>query len=426
MEEAVGISAFLTKTQGIGGRLKKEPEDFVVEEISADIEPEDDGRYTVARIRSRNWETNRLVRMMARTLRISRNKIRFGGTKDKRAITTQMFQFDHPAENVRKLDLKDVDVLEVFSTNKKMGMGDLYGNKFDVSVREIEMPLDIAYSTAFETASEVLEVGGFPNFFGIQRFGAIRPVTHLVGKHIVRGDLEEAVLTYVANPIEGEPDESFMARKALQENRDFSEALKTYPDRLSFEKAVLNCLVKDNEDYVGGLNQLPDNLLLMFIHAYQSHLFNSILSERMKRGHPISEPIVGDLVLPLDRFGLPDHENWILVKERNLEKVTKQVHVGKAFVSAVLFGTESVFAEGEMGDIERKIVDEEGLDKKDFHIKQIRRLSSKGTRREILASLEDIELQKDEDRLAFRFKLNKGCYATSLLREFMKTDARNY
>ncbi len=426
MEEAVGISVFLTKTEGIGGRLRKKPEDFVVEEISAEIEPEDDGRYTVARIRSENWETNRLVRKFARSLGISRRKIRFAGTKDKRALTTQYFQFEHPPENVRKINLQDVEILDVFRTNQKLEIGDLFGNTFSIVVKDIEMPLDEAYMSSFETGTSILETGGFPNFFGIQRFGALRPVTHVVGKHIIKGDFEEAVMTYVANPIEGEPEEAYDARKELQEDHDFATALKNFPERLSFEKAILNHLVKDGSDFIGALGQLPENLLLMFIHAYQSYLYNRILSKRMERGLLLNQPVIGDCILPLDRFGLPDHHNSILVRSRNLEKIAKQIANRKAFVSAVLFGTESEYAEGEMGEIEREVIEGEDLENEDFFVQQMRRLSSKGMRREILAPLDDIEIRKGEDSLAFGFELNKGCYATSLLREFMKTDPRNY
>ncbi|MCK4444794.1 MAG: tRNA pseudouridine(13) synthase TruD [Thermoplasmata archaeon] len=426
MEEAVGISVFLTKTQGIGGRLKSEPEDFVVEEISGDMEPEDEGKYTIAKVRSRNWETNRLVRKLARILRISRRRIRFAGTKDKRAITTQLFQFEHPMENVRTIDLKDVEILDLYLTNKKLEIGDLFGNRFNIVARDLEMPIEDAYSSSFETAADILETGGFPNFFGIQRFGAVRPVTHLVGRHIVKGDLEQAVMTYVANPIEGESEEAFEARRALQDDHDFGKALQNFPEKLSFEKAVLNHLVKDEDDYVGALNQLPGNLLLMFVHAHQSFLFNKVLSKRMEKELPLNEPTLGDYILPLDRFGLPDHNKWIAVKERNLEKATEQVRRRKAFVSSILFGTESEFSAGEMGEIEKGVIEDEGLQREDFFVQQMRRLSSKGTRREILAPLDDIEIEKREDSLVFSFQLNKGCYATCLLREFMKTNALNY
>jgi tRNA pseudouridine13 synthase len=426
MEETIGISVFLTDTPGIGGRLRKEPEDFIVDEISNELERVERGKYTAARIRSRNWETNRLVRQLARKLRISRRKIRFAGTKDKRAITTQLFQFDVLAEMVDSLSMADVEVLDVFQTDERLDIGDLYGNEFIVGVRDLEMPIDEAYDVSFETGSKIIEIGGFPNFFGVQRFGVIRPVTHLVGKHIIKGDFEEAVMTYVGNPIEGEHEDAFEARKALQEDRDYAKALVNFPEKLSFEKALLNHLVKNPDDFVGALGQLPENLLLMFVHAYQSYLFNKMLSLRMKEDIPLDIPTVGDLILPLNKYGLPDHNNSIPVRERNLEKVTDQAKRKRAFVSAVLFGTKSELAKGDMGEIEKKVIDEEGVENRDFFVGQMSRLSSKGMRREILAPMDEIEIHKTEDSVLFDFRLNKGCYATSLLREFMKADPTSY
>src|SRR2546422_5421122 len=95
MDEAVvGISGYLTRGEGLGGRIKASAEDFVVDEVSVDLPPSEEGRYTAARIRTRNWETNRLVRELARHLHIIPKRITFSGTKDRRAETTQIFGFD--------------------------------------------------------------------------------------------------------------------------------------------------------------------------------------------------------------------------------------------------------------------------------------------------------------------------------------------
>src|SRR6266511_2970855 len=106
-ESLVGIAATLTSAPGLGGRIKASAEDFVVEEVSVDLPRSDDGRYTAARLRTRNWETNRLVRELARALRISRKRISFAGTKDRRAVTTQLVQFEGPLELLDRLHLKD-------------------------------------------------------------------------------------------------------------------------------------------------------------------------------------------------------------------------------------------------------------------------------------------------------------------------------
>jgi tRNA(Glu) U13 pseudouridine synthase TruD len=113
LERDVGMEVYLTDEHGIGGRLKTLPEDFVVEEVPlAFPAPSAEGKYTVAALRVRNWETNRLMGELARRLGVPRETIFFAGTKDKRAITTQYVSLRAPEAQVRALDLKDVEVLE--------------------------------------------------------------------------------------------------------------------------------------------------------------------------------------------------------------------------------------------------------------------------------------------------------------------------
>ena len=165
---------------------------------------------------------------------------------------------------------------------------------------------------------------------------------------------------------------------------------------------------------------------MMFVHAYQSYLFNKILSERIRRGISIKEPQVGDLVLPLNKLNLPDHDNPILVTNDNLDKSLRNAREKKAFVSGLLYGTKSVFADGMMGEIEREIITRENIAKIDFQIVGLREASSKGTRRELLALCKDLIIEASDSEARFRFALNKGCYATALLREFMKADPSQY
>ena len=423
MERDLGIEGYLTTTPGVDGTVKASAEDFVVEEVSTPPLRDADGRFTIARIRVREWETNRLVRQLARSLHISRRRIGYAGTKDKRALTTQLFSFDRVEPGaMASLRLQDVEILETFRASRPLELGDLMGNRFRIVIRGLRTTVAKASETVQETTRQLQAAGGFPNFFGIQRFGSVRPITHQVGRHIVRGEFREAVETYVANPIEGEDPESFEVRAALQASGDVKGALHDYPRNYTFEKAILNHLAVHPNDDVGALRALPLNLLMMFVHAYQSFLYNRILSERMRRGLPIHEPIEGDLVLPADRCGRPDRERVIEVSGDNLERVAARCREGKAWVSAVLYGAQSVLAEGEMGEIERKTIAEEALRPEDFIIPDLPRISSKGTRREILAPFGNLQAQVVGDTLDLSVELTRGAYATCLVREYTKAE----
>jgi tRNA pseudouridine13 synthase len=431
VEKNIGIETFFTHFKGVGGKLRLHPEDFIVSEVSNYPPKTDNGKFTIADVTATNWETNLLVRELSNWLHISRQRIGFAGTKDKRAKTTRLMSFYNiPIDKLSEVKIKDVEIKNIYTSDHPVKIGNLIGNRFEITVSNIDKK--IKSDSVKDVVSFIEKYGGFPNFYGIQRFGIVRPITHVVGKYIVKGDFEKAVMSYIANPMEGEDEESYLLRKQLEKTHDFSEALKFYPNKLNFEKAMLNKLVVDPKDFVGALKELPRNLLTMFVYAYQSCLFNRILSERIRRKLPLNEAIVGDFVLPI-RKEIID-QNFIRVKENNINKVNKQVSKGKAVVSSVLFGSDSVFSDGEMGEIERGIIEGEKVDPRDFITPDIPYISSSGSRHPILAFVKDLdfkiindELNKNKKALTLKFVLQKGCYATSLLREFMKTDdIKNY
>lgn len=430
-EENIGIETFFTKELGIGGKLRSLPEDFIVKEIFLYPNRKENGLFTIAEISSRNWETNNLVREMSKRLHISRRRISFAGTKDKRACSTQLMSFYNiPEDKLSHIKIKDIVMENIYSSDRPIKIGDLYGNKFEITVRSIDR--NIKPKKIQNIATHLEKYGGFPNFYGVQRFGIMRPVTHVVGKHIIKGDFEKAVMSYISNPMAGENEDTYKLRDDLEKSYDFSKALQSYPNSLNFEKAILNKLITDPEDFVGALKELPKNLLTMFVSAYQSYLFNRILSERIRKNIPLNKAIAGDIVLPV-RKNVVDL-NGIMVTKSNIEKVNRQVSKNKAFVSGLLVGSDSIFSEGEMGEIEHKIVEKEKIDYRDFIIPEIPYLSSSGSRRSLLAmlnkmdwKLDNDELNKGKQALILKFELQKGCYATSLLREFMKSeDIQNY
>ncbi|MEF8879456.1 MAG: tRNA pseudouridine(13) synthase TruD [Candidatus Thermoplasmatota archaeon] len=426
-EKNIGIYTFLTSNcRGVGGSLRVCPEDFYVEEISVFPPEVDDGRFTIAKVESVNWETNHLVKVLSNRLGVSRKRISFAGTKDKRAKTCQLMSFYKiPCDDLLDLNIKDVDIEDVYRSERRVDMGNLVGNRFKVLVRNLRKTFSM--DDVRGVVEKIDDVGGFPNFFGVQRFGVVRPNTHVVGRYLVEGDVKEAVWCYIGNPMSDENEETYRVRKKLEETGDFSEALKSYPDYLGLEKAILNYLVKNPDGYVDALKELPKNLLTMFIYAYQSYLFNKMLSMRLERGLPLDRAVEGDIVLPV-RKGVLQKDELIGVNSYNLDKVNEQISKGKGFVSGMLLGYDSEFSKGEMGEIEHSVVDQEGLDSRDFVIPEMPFLSTSGTRRCLMAEVDDLnytfrsDSENDEKQLELSFELGKGCYATCLLREFMKAD----
>jgi len=425
-EADIGMRYYLSAADGTGGRIKTEPEDFIVKEISKHPDERPDGKYAIAEVTTRNWETNRLVRMLSRSMNMSRERIGFAGTKDKRAVTTQLMSFEVPDDAVGNVDLKDVSIGNVYRSNRSIQIGDLIGNSFEITVRGCTMPSADITDAIGSITSDIRALGGFPNYFGVQRFGTSRPITHVVGEKIVRGDLRGAVDVYLSRLSEFEFQDVTDARKLLADRSNIEEALRIMPKTMSYERIMAEHLLKHPDDDIGAISKLPTNLQMMFTHAYQSYLFNLMLSRRMEAGIPLNRPIVGDTVIPTDANRVPDHDKPITVTAKNMDLVERQLRSGKAFIAITLYGSESRFTDGEMGDIERNIVEREGITNENFIVPGLSSCSSRGNRREIICPMKDLSHTVDDTGYKVSFSLPKGNYATCLLREYMKSDMISY
>ncbi|MCQ2070234.1 MAG: tRNA pseudouridine(13) synthase TruD [archaeon] len=427
-EANIGMKYYFSESDGTGGRLKVSPDDFVVDEISIHPEPADGGKYTIAKVTARNWETNHMVRLMSRQLNMSRERISFAGTKDKRAVTSQLMSFECPPEQLGKLNLKDLNVTDTYTSKRKIQIGDLIGNRFDIRVTGITKPKDEVESIVGEVAAGVKKLGGFPNYFGVQRFGVMRPITHIVGEKIAKGDVEGAVMSYVCDPSVSASQDTKAAemREKLRNVDEWPELINEMPETMSFEKTMVQYIVDKPGDWTGAIACMPTNLQMMFIHAYQSYLFNLMLSERIARDIPLNRPIVGDVVVPLDADGIPDHDKQVLTTSKNIDMVERQLKLKRAYVTIALFGSDTLLAEGEMGEIERKVISENHIEEKDFVLTSLPHCSSTGSRREIVCPVKDLGYTIGDSTYNVSFSLPKGNYATCLMREFMKSEMTDY
>lgn len=430
-ERAAGMEVFYTETPPLGGRLRKRAEDFVVEEVGTRPRETPSGKHLAVCIRLTNWEHNAFIRDASRKVGVGRNAVGFAGTKDKRAVTTQWFSFlaERLADEqvIERLSmLPRVEVLDHVRTQKGLRLGMHEGNRFQIVVRDIEGEQAEIADRLAHTVGALEEIGGVPNFFGIQRFGATRPITHLVGESIVRGELEEAVVRYVAGEASRESEDAERARAIIRESRDWKEAQRILPKELKFELAVVQHLSAHPDDYAGALRNLPSNLVLLFCHAYQSYLFNRMLSERIRQGLPLHVPVEGDIVLPIAEGGILDVPP-VHVTPARFDKVLRQVEKGRALVSLPLLGYDTPMASGAPGEVEARILDEESVEPQMFYDPPLREASSRGLRRAVVAPVGDLGSEVTEDETAegklaahVRFYLPKGSYATTLLREVLK------
>ena len=427
-ERDIGMLYYMTDRDGTGGRLKKSAEDFIVTEVSDKPPVIEDGKFTIAEITTKNWETNRLIRLLARAMRISRERIGFAGTKDKRAITTQLMSFECDPSRLDEVTFNDITIESYYKSNRPIRMGDLKGNRFSITVRDIESDISACSETVKQSVDEIVQTGGFPNYFGVQRFGTSRPVTHIVGEKIVRGDIKGAVDTYLFHPSENEGEEVTNARDALRRcNGSYTtEIFEVMPKIMGFEKVLVEHLIRKPDDYIGAISEMPSNLQMMFTHAYQSYLYNLMLSKRMEKELPLNAPIVGDTVIPMDINGVPDHDGPVTVTSKNIKLVERQVQKNRAAIAITVFGSDGMFSEGEMGEIERKIISEANLTKDDFIVPGLAHCSAKGNWREILCPVHDLTTKFNDDSYELSFFLTKGNYATCLMREFLKAEMTRY
>ena len=441
-ERRVGIEYYRSNAAGTGGRLRTQPADFRVRELETTTPAPlnaDTGDYPHLLVRAtlRDWDTNDFARRISDALGISRERVSWAGTKDKRAVTTQLFTL----ANVDAADLPDVAGAEIEvlgRVGRSLYFGDLAGNAFEIRVRDAdpdtvrEITADLRVETGDGGSDGPVDVA-VPNYFGHQRFGSRRPVTHEVGLCLARGEWREAVLTYAGNPAAAEPESTQAARafvdeQAERDTPDWAAAVDRMPGALRFERSMLHRLADGGgdtpDDWRHALEAVPTNLQRLFVNAAQSYAFNRIISERLRRGLPLSRPVEGDVVCfadgdaPEDLYR-PDTDRTQVATGRRVDVMTRHCDRGRAFVTAPLVGVDTEFADGEPGEIERSVLDDLGLAPADFDLPG--EFHSTGTRRAVLLRTRvGVDTDPANDVYDLSFSLPSGSYATVLLREYLK------
>jgi len=444
IDKLLGIEVYATETAGIGGVIRESVEDFVVEEVlvdgsKAEIEKSAENqvlgaspsrqRYLLCVFVKRNWDTFIAIRNIAGQLGVSQRQVHIAGIKDAKAVTAQHITVENCSmEDALKVNVKDIEIRPLGYVHDKLSPYYILGNNFTIRIKAIKLTESTIKKRITETAKALDNIGGITNFFGHQRFGTSRPITHLVGKAIVEGDFEEAAMLFLANPSANEHPSSRNARTELQSTRDLKQALQNFPKQLRFEKLMLTHLVKKPYDFVGAFKRLPVKLQALFVQAYQSYLFNRFLSERIKNGFSLNKAEVGDYMVNVERSGLPMVKMAKVADTETVAKANELIETGRMRVALPLIGMKQDLSQGIMGQIERRILEKEGIQPENFRVKAMPMISRRGGLRAVLAPISNFKLHgisvfapNQRARQAdLSLMLLRGSYATVFLREIMK------
>eukprot|EP00047_Mylnosiga_fluctuans_P005870 m.243244 g.243244 ORF g.243244 m.243244 type:complete len:621 (-) comp14197_c0_seq1:211-2073(-) len=240
-----------------------------------------------------NKDTISAVSLLARFMHINEGRFTYSGTKDRRAITTQLVTAQGVgAAQVAGLNKRLIGIRcgNFKPVREPLRLGALSGNRFVITLRNVDADVP-----TIDAALAGLRDHGFINYFGMQRFGTTSIGTHVVGRALLRGAWADAV-SLILDPRPGEDDDITAARRVWKETGDANKTMNKMPSRCRVERQLLqNITATGPADRLGALVRLPRNLRLLYVHSYQSFIWNQVVSARLSLLGPTA--VAGDLVL---------------------------------------------------------------------------------------------------------------------------------
>ncbi|MEM1931402.1 MAG: tRNA pseudouridine(13) synthase TruD [Sulfolobales archaeon] len=228
-------------------------------------------------------------------------KLEYWGIKDARAETCQFVTLRCLRDAVIPADMvKGVKIYALKSVNTGFTpkRHQLAGNLFEV--------LLTCTGSSPERIVSTIELSAglsYLNYFGYQRFGTVRPITHAIGRAIAVGDYDSALSYLVGYSSDAESPDVRTARKLFTEGY-YRDSLRSFPKSFVIERSVLKKYIETGNSREAVTKGLPRNLLRFFVESYQSYLFNKALSVLAATAGSIEDVEKRCEVLELPRPGI--------------------------------------------------------------------------------------------------------------------------
>ena len=387
------------------GRIKVIPEDFVVEEMLA-LSPTSGGRYALYRARKRAITTMQLQARLAAKLKRPRSAVRFPALKDRQAVAVQFGTLR--GAGPRRVEGRGFTAERIGWLDRPLSPSDLSGNRFSVTLR------DLGREEAARATVRLAEIArrGLPNYFDEQRFGSRLADGEFPGRLILRRDEEAALRAHLAGRQAGDPSGIRSFKAFAAEHWGDWEAIFQRAPKLSNYRSVLTYLRDHPAGYRKALNLVTPRVLSLYLAAYQSFLWNR-LAGRYLRGRleaegasPAEIEISGE-ALPL--YGQLPEGLWASLRDKKLPLLHHRVRLSDPEVAALA----------------KEILRKEGFQVWDLKARVLQKVYlGKGAPRALLLLPQDLscdeaerdELFQERFKLAVRFFLPRGSYATLLLK----------
>jgi tRNA pseudouridine13 synthase len=385
LDSQIGIDVYSTKFPGIGGKIRVEPEDFQVTElISKKVENSinDQNGYAVYKLKKKRIDTNHALSGIFRQKGL---RLKSLGLKDASAVTEQFVCSGHAGKAIENFSSDKYSLEHLGYVKKPLSKKDMIGNHFKLKISECQNDLE-----SFTEYEKIL------NFYGYQRFGSKRPVTHLIGKAILRMDFNKAVDLILSFTSSYDSKENTEIRQKLSDKANYQQYFDQVPVQMDIERIVLKEMIEHGEP-IRAIRAIPVSLRRFYIQAYQSFIFNQSISAAFLDGEDLFEAQSGDVCF--------DYNGIIGKYVKGMDQNLALPFVGYSYYKKTRFDFQI-----------SKILEQEEVSPKDFFIKEMQEASSEGGFRQAAIHCSNYSAHDN----VVEFSLSRGSFATILLREIMK------